>query len=184
MFRQIVSIVMNKTGTSQVGAALKAQKAQRFSNMLRTFLKISCLDEWVRLFSNLFLDFFRFSKRQNNSYITQKSTGDFFGDNLEIFERFFFEKCRIVLKNVKGRPFLIYKHAFCCKIKNSRAGPFGYIKKFCKKKSHSAKKNHRGDPLVSSGFVGYLEKVKNERGTLCTKFALAGLGLRWFQPCS
>ena len=35
----------------------------------------------------------------------------------------------------------------------------------------------RGDPLVSSGFVGYVKKVKNERGTLSTKFALAGLGL-------
>ena len=39
------------------------------------------------------------------------------------------------------------------------------------------KKNERGDPLASSGFVGYVKKVKNERGALCTKFALAGLGL-------
>ena len=39
------------------------------------------------------------------------------------------------------------------------------------------KKIERGDPLVSSGFVGYVKKVKNERGTFCTKFALAGLGL-------
>ena len=37
------------------------------------------------------------------------------------------------------------------------------------------KKFERGDSLVPSGFVGYLEKVKNERGTLCTKFALAPL---------
>ena len=44
-------------------------------------------------------------------------------------------------------------------------------------------KKLEGDPLGSSGFVGYLEKVKNEKGTLCTKFALAGLGLRWFQEC-
>ena len=42
------------------------------------------------------------------------------------------------------------------------------------------KKIERGDPLVSSGFVGYVKKVKNERGTLCTKFALAGLGLSSF----
>ena len=34
------------------------------------------------------------------------------------------------------------------------------------------------DPLVSSGFVGYLKKVfKKRKGALCTKFALAGLGL-------
>ena len=33
------------------------------------------------------------------------------------------------------------------------------------KKSHSAeKKIEKGDSLAPSGFVGYLEKVKNERG--------------------
>ena len=37
------------------------------------------------------------------------------------------------------------------------------LKKF-RKKSHSAEKNEMGDPLVSSGFVGYVKKVKNERG--------------------
>ena len=56
-----------------------------------------------------------------------------------------------------------------------KGGPFG-DKKIFEKKSHSAeKKFERGDSLVPSGFVGYLEKVKNERGTLCTKFALAPL---------
>ena len=34
------------------------------------------------------------------------------------------------------------------------------------KKSHSAEKNQKGDPLTSAGFVGYGKKVKNERGTL------------------
>ena len=33
-----------------------------------------------------------------------------------------------------------------------------------KKKSHSAKKIERGDPLHSSSFVGYVQKVKNQRG--------------------
>ena len=37
-----------------------------------------------------------------------------------------------------------------------------------------------GDLLVPSGFVDYLEKLENERGTLCTKFALAGLALGGF----
>ena len=65
---------------------------------------------------------------------------------------------------------MIYKLAVCCKItKNSKGGPFGGVKKFRK----SAEKNQKGDPLVRAGFVGYLEKVKNERGTLCTQFALA-----------
>ena len=36
----------------------------------------------------------------------------------------------------------------------------GTLKKKFEKKSHSAEKNKKGDSLVSSGFVGYLEKVK------------------------
>ena len=39
------------------------------------------------------------------------------------------------------------------------------------------KKIERGDPLVSSGFVGYVKKVKNERATLLHKSPLTGLGL-------
>ena len=55
----------------------------------------------------------------------------FFGKKkFEIFERkISFGKCRTVPKNVKGGPFLIYKHAFCSKkTKNSKGGPFGDIK--------------------------------------------------------
>ena len=40
------------------------------------------------------------------------------------------------------------------------------------------KKTRRVDPLGMSGFVGFLEKVKNERGDLWTKFALALGGFR------
>ena len=40
-----------------------------------------------------------------------------------------------------------------------------------------ALKNRKGDPLVSSGFVGYVKKVKNERGTLLHYFPLTRLGL-------
>ena len=32
--------------------------------------------------------------------------------------------------------------------------------------SHSAEKNQKGDPLASDGFVDYVKKVQNERGTL------------------
>ena len=46
------------------------------------------------------------------------------------------------------------------------------------KKSHSAEKNSKGDPLGTSGFVGYVKKVKkNEKGTLLPQFPLTGLGL-------
>ena len=48
-------------------------------------------------------------------------------------------------------------------IKELEGGPFGDIKKFSKIKSHSAEKNPK-DPLGTYGFVGFLEKVKNEKG--------------------
>ena len=66
--------------------------------------------------------------------------------------------------------------------KNSKGGPLGTLKNF-RKKVAVPKKIQKG-PLGTSGFVGFLEKVKNERGTLWTKFALTGLGLRWFQEFS
>ena len=68
-------------------------------------------------------------------------------------------------------------------IKKIRRGALlGHEKIFGKNRT-VPKKIQRADPLGTSGFVGLLEKVKNERGTLWTKFALAGLGLRWFQDC-
>ena len=54
-------------------------------------------------------------------------------------------------------PFLISKHAFCCKItKHSKGGPFGDTKKFSKKSRTVPKKIKRGHPLASAGFVGYV----------------------------
>ena len=48
--------------------------------------------------------------------------------------------------------------------KNLDEGPFGDMEKFSKKSRTVPKKNRKGDPLVSSGFVGYVKKVKkNER---------------------
>ena len=41
--------------------------------------------------------------------------------------------------------------------KNRKGDSFETLKNF-RKKSHSAEKIERGDPLVSSGFVGYVEK--------------------------
>ena len=64
-----VVVTHNKTGTFQVSAPLKAEKAQSFSNMLRDFSqlkthmkvskhpKVLCWEEWVRLFSDLRLIF-------------------------------------------------------------------------------------------------------------------------------
>ena len=59
---------------------------------------------------------------------------------------------------------------FVAKYQKTRRGdPFETLRNF-RKKSHSAEKS-KGDPLGPSGFVGFLEKVKNERGTRWTKFA-------------
>ena len=44
-----------------------------------------------------------------------------------------------------------------------KGGPYG-DKKNRKKVAQCRKKIETGDSLVPSGFVGYLEKVKNERG--------------------
>ena len=58
-----------------------------------------------------------------------------------------------------------------------RGDSFETLKIFEKKIRTVPKKIERGDPLESSGFVGYVKKVKNERGTLCSKFAFVELGL-------
>ena len=50
-------------------------------------------------------------------------------------------------------------------IKKSEGGTLLKNWKFSKKKfAQCRKKIERGDPLESSGFVGYVKKVKNERG--------------------
>ena len=59
-------------------------------------------------------------------------------------------------KNWKGGPFGIFQHPFWRKTAKNEGGPFEEI--FFKKKSRSAEKNERGDPLVSTGMVCYAEK--------------------------
>ena len=48
--------------------------------------------------------------------------------------------------------------------KTRKGDSFETLKNFRKKFRTVPKKNESGDPLVSSGFVGYVKKVKNERG--------------------
>ena len=47
--------------------------------------------------------------------------------------------------------------------KTQKGDSLGTLKNFGKKVAQ-CQKNQKGDPLASAGFVGYLEKVKNERG--------------------
>ena len=68
---------------------------------------------------------------------------------------------------------LITKDSVAKYQKTRSEDPLGTLKNFQKKVAQCRKKSKRGDSLDPSGFVPYLEKVKNERGTLCTRFALA-----------
>ena len=63
------------------------------------------------------------------------------------------------------------------KYQKTRKGDSFETLKIFRKKVAQCQKNRNGDPLVSSGFVGYVKRLKMKGGTLCTKFALAGLGL-------
>ena len=90
-----------------------------------------------------------------------------------------------MLKNVKGGTLLDLLPNIL--LQNSKGGPFGDSKKISKKFAQ-CRKNPNGGPLGTFGFVGFLEKVKNERGTFWTKFALALGGFRivykkWTDQC-
>ena len=57
-------------------------------------------------------------------------------------------------------------------IKKLEGGPFGDIKKFSKSRTVPKKIQRGEDPLGTSGFVGFLEKVKMKGGPF-------GLSLPW-----
>ena len=89
--------------------------------------------------------------------------------------RIFFRKCRIVPKNVKGT----CSHSVAKYHKKTRRGTLWRHENF-RRKSYSSEEKSKGRPLVSSGFVSYVKKINNERGTLSTKFPLAGLDFSSF----
>ena len=55
----------------------------------------------------------------------QKAQNIFFEKNLEFSKIFLFRKMSHSAEKCKRGPFLIYKHAFCCKIKNPKGDPLG-----------------------------------------------------------
>ena len=61
-------------------------------------------------------------------------------------------------KTERGGHFGIFQHPFCRKTSKKNAGGTLWGKNFFEKKSRSAKKNERGEPLVSPGMVCYAEK--------------------------
>ena len=60
-------------------------------------------------------------------------------------------------KTERGDPLGFFNIHSVAKHKKMQGGPFGEIF-FSKKKSRSAEKNERGEPLVSPGTVCYAEK--------------------------
>ena len=84
--------------------------------------------------------------------------------NWNFWKNFFFQKkSHSAEKCKRGDPSGFIKHSVAKYQKTQRGDPLGTLKNF-RKKSHSAEKIQRGDPWGTSGFVGYVKKVKNERG--------------------
>ena len=105
-------------------------------------------------------------------YLKLKKRKTFFLEkNLKFSKKFSFRKMSYKTEKCRRAPFLIYKQLQ--NNKKIKGGAFGDIINFRTKSRTVPKKIERGDSLVPSGFVGYLERVKSKRGTLCTKFALA-----------
>ena len=69
------------------------------------------------------------------------------------------EKCK------RGTLWALLTYILLQNIKKLERGTLLRHEEIFEKKSHNAEKMDR-DPLVSSGFVGYVKIVKNERGTL------------------
>ena len=92
-------------------------------------------------------------------YLRLKKRKTFFW-KLEMFENFFVEKCRISAEKCKRGILLdLLTCILLQNIKKLGGGLLETLKNF-RKKVHSAEKNRKGDPLVSSGFVGYVKKSK------------------------
>ena len=71
------------------------------------------------------------------------------------------EKCK------RGDPLGFINIYSVAKYQKTRKGDsFETLKSFRKKSRTMPNKIEKGDPLVSSGFVGYVKIVKNERVTL------------------
>ena len=72
-------------------------------------------------------------------------------------------KKRKVFEIVKGGPFRLCENPVCCKISKKIEG-----RQKISKKSKSAEKKSKGDPIVPSGFVFYVYNLVHERGIFYT----------------
>ena len=88
----------------------------------------------------------------------QKAQNIFLGKNLKFFS---FGICRIVPKNVEGGTFWdLLTYIQLQNIKTLEGDTLETLKNFPKKNE----KQSKGDPLVSTGFVGYVKKVTKMKG--------------------
>ena len=93
----------------------------------------------------------------------QKAQNNFLEKNLKILKFFFLQKKSHSAEKCKRGTLLdLLTYIPLQNIKNLEGGPFGDIKKFSKKSRTVPKKIQRGDPLGTSCFVGFLEKVNKK----------------------
>ena len=85
------------------------------------------------------------------------------------------EKCVALLRTRRE----CLKSTLCLRLKKRKTF-FFEIFSFRKKSRTVPKKIQRGDPLVSSGSVGYVKKVKNERGPFALVLHWSDLALGSF----
>ena len=99
-------------------------------------------------------------------YLRLKKRKTLFGKKRKFLKKFFFQKkSHSAEKCKRGDPSgFINKHSVAKYQKTQRGDPLGTLKNFRKKVAQFRKKSKGGDPLGTSGFVCFLEKVKNERG--------------------
>ena len=69
-----------------------------------------------------------------------------------------FEKGSQCRTKLKGGPFGIFQHLFCCKTPKKYKGDPLLMFFFRKERSHNVEKSGRWDPLVSPGIVCYTEE--------------------------
>ena len=100
-------------------------------------------------------------------YLTLKKRKRFFEKKLEIFELFFFQKpSHSAEKCERGTLWALLTYILLQNMKKLEGGTLLRLKIFSEKSRTGPKEIQRGDPLGTSGVVGYVKIVKNERGTL------------------
>ena len=145
--------------------SLHETQTKNYHEVQKTGLTILCFKSILKTFQNMFkipLKKDRTRRLKSALYLRLKKRKRLFLKKLETSD--FFQKMSHSAKKCKrGTLWALLTYSVPKYQKTRKGDSFETLKNF-RKKSHSAEKIERGDPLVSSGFVGYVKKVKNERG--------------------